>query len=160
MRHNTGSVSFKKLKRMNIKIRVPWIFKCLLTLAYAYLIFAASSEDTSSITLPPYTDKLIHFMLFGFLCLMICWSLSSVTVGSKWIYKIILAISITSLYGASDEFHQFFTPNRSVDILDWLADTAGAATAGFLWHIVTSKRQIKKKFLAMEKTPITDVGGN
>lgn len=140
---------------MNIKIRVYWIFKCLLTLAYAYLIFTASSEDTSSITLPPYTDKLIHFVLFGLLCLMICWSLSSITIGSKWIYKIILAIGITSLYGALDEIHQFFTPNRSVEILDWLADTGGAVTAGFLWHIATSRWQIKKKkFLAMEKTPI------
>jgi VanZ family protein len=85
---------------------------------------------------------------------MICWTLSSVTTGSKWIYKTILAIGITSLYGASDEFHQFFTPNRSVEILDWLADTAGAATAGFLWQIISSRWQIKKKFLAAEKTPI------
>ncbi|MFN3531622.1 MAG: VanZ family protein [Candidatus Brocadia sp.] len=135
-------------------IRVHWIFKCLLTLAYAFLIFAASSEDTSSITLPPYADKLIHFVLFGLLCLMICWALSSVTLGNRWIYKTILAIGITSFYGATDEIHQLFTPNRSVEIFDWLADTTGAVTAGFLWQIITHKWQIKNKSLAMEKTPI------
>ncbi|NUO08207.1 MAG: VanZ family protein [Candidatus Brocadia sp.] len=128
---------------MKLKIKVHWIFKCLLTVAYASFIYYASSQDTSSVPLPSYSDKVIHFFVFGLLCLMICWSLSSVTIGSKWIYKIILAIGITSLYGASDEFHQFFTPNRSVDILDWLVDTGGAVTAGFLWHIATYNRQIK-----------------
>ena len=75
-------------------------------------------------------------------------------MGRKGIYKIILAIGITSLYGISDEFHQFFTPHRSVDIFDWLADTAGAVTAGFLWQIAVYKLQIKEKSLAMDKTPI------
>lgn len=139
---------------MNIKIKIPWIFKCILTAAYAGIIYWESSQDTSSISLPHHTDKLVHFAVFGLLCLMICWSLSSVTIGNKWIYKIILAIGITSLYGASDEFHQFFTPNRSVEIFDWLADTAGAVTSGLLWQVTTHKRQIKKKLLATEKTPI------
>ncbi len=143
---------------MNIKIGIHWIFKCLLTIGFASLIYYASSRDTSSVPLPPYSDKLIHFTIFGLLCLLICWTLSSVTIGSKWYYKIILAISVTSLYGVSDEFHQFFTPHRSVEFLDWLADTAGAATAGVLWHIATSKRQAKKeKFLTMRKSPINDV---
>src|SRR5574337_227658 len=149
MRYNTGSVPLKKLKRMNIKIRVHWIFKCILTIVYAYFIYYESSQDTSSVLLPPFTDKLIHFGVFGLLCLMICWTLSSATIGSKWIYKIILAVGITSLYGASDEIHQIFTPHRSVEIFDWLADTAGAATAGFLWQVITHNRQIKKKLLAM-----------
>ena len=139
---------------MNIKIRVHWIFKCLLTIVYACFIYYESSQDTSSVSLPSYSDKFIHFVVFGFLCLMICWSLSSAKIGRRWIYKIILAIGIASLYGASDEFHQFFTPNRSVEIFDWLADTAGAVTAGFLWQMITHRWQIRKKFLAMDKTTV------
>ena len=139
---------------MRVNIKIPWLLKCILTLAYAYLIFVASSEDTSSITIPPYVDKLIHFVAFGILCLAICWSLSSARIGSKNIYKLILAIGITSFYGMSDEFHQLFTPNRSVDIFDWLADTAGAVAAGFLWQMSVYKLQIKKKTLAMDKTLI------
>ena len=139
---------------MRVNIKIPWLLKCILTLAYAYLIFAASSEDTSSIAIPRYVDKLIHFVEFGFLCLMTCWALSSARIGSKNIYKLILAIGITSFYGMSDEFHQYFTPNRSAEIFDWLADTAGAVTAGLFWQVTTHKRQIKKKLLAMEKTPI------
>jgi len=139
---------------MLVNIKIPWLLKCILTLAYAYLIFAASSEDTSSIAIPRYVDKLIHFVEFGFLCLMTCWSLSTARIGSKRIYKIILAIGIVSLYGISDEFHQLFTPNRSVDIFDWLADTAGAVVAGLLWQTLTHKLQTKENSLAMDKTPI------
>ena len=129
---------------MNNKIRVHWIYKGILTIIYASLIYYESSQDTTSVPLPSHSDKLIHFIVFGFLCLMICWTLSAVTLSNKGIYKIILAIGITSLYGVSDEFHQFFTPHRSVDIFDWLADTAGAVTAGLVWHLATSRQQVKK----------------
>jgi|SRR3972149_921540 len=139
---------------MLVNIKIPWLLKCILTLAYAYLIFAASSEDTSSIAIPRYVDKLIHFVEFGFLCLMTCWSLSSARIGSKNIYKLILAIGITSFYGMSDEFHQSFTPHRSVDVFDWLADTGGAVAAGFFWQKITRIVHIKEKSLAIEKTLI------
>ena len=139
---------------MRVNIKIPWLLRCILTLAYAYLIFAASSEDTSSIAIPRYVDKLIHFVEFGFLCLMTCWALSSTRIGSKNIYKLILVIGITSFYGMSDEFHQSFTPHRSVDVFDWLADTAGAVAAGFLWQTLTHKLQTKEKSLAMDKTTV------
>ena len=139
---------------MKVNIKIPWILKCILTAAYAGIIYWESSRDTSSISLSHHTDKLVHFAEFGLLCLMTCWSLSTARIGSKNIYKLILAIGITSLYGMSDEFHQYFTPNRSAEIFDWLADTAGAVTAGLLWQVTTHKRQIKKKLLATEKTPI------
>jgi len=139
---------------MKVNIKIPWILKCILTAAYAGIIYWESSRDTSSISLSHHTDKLVHFAEFGLLCLMTCWSLSTVRIGSKRIYKIILAIGIVSLYGISDEFHQLFTPNRSVDIFDWLADTAGAVVAGLLWQTLTHKLQTKENSLAMEKTPI------
>jgi len=147
MRHNTGFVSLPETKRMNTKIKIHWIFKCILTLVYAGIIYWESSKDTSSISLPYHTDKLVHFAEFGLLCLMTCWSLSAARIVSNSIYKIILAISLVSLYGISDEIHQLFTPNRSVDIFDWLADTTGATVAGFLW-------QIKEKSLVMSKTAV------
>lgn len=154
MRHNTGFVSLQEKKRMNIKIKIPWISKCILTLVYAGIIYWESSRDTSSVSLPYHTDKIVHFMEFGLLCLMTCWLLSSVRIWTNGIYKIILAVGVTSLYGISDEFHQLFTPNRSVDVFDWMADTIGAVTAGLLWQKITHKLQTKEKVLAMEKSPI------
>ncbi|MDD2724281.1 MAG: VanZ family protein [Methylovulum sp.] len=48
---------------------------------------------------------------------------------------IILAATLivfSSLYGASDEWHQAFVPGRTSSVLDWLADTAGAGLAALV----------------------------
>jgi VanZ family protein len=51
------------------------------------------------------------------------------------------AALISSAYGATDEFHQYFVPGRDCSIFDWFADTggsfAGAAAAcaiAFFYH--------------------------
>ncbi len=139
---------------MKQKNKIYFLFKYILTFTYAFLIFYVSSQDTSSVTLPVFSDKLIHFLEYGLLCFMICWSVFSFSIRTKHIYIVIIAICITSLYGLLDEIHQYFTPHRSMDIFDWLADTAGAVTAGFFWKMLVYKLQRKQKSLAMSKTPI------
>lgn len=44
-----------------------------------------------------------------------------------------LAVLMTAAYGAFDEYHQRFTPERTPEVADWLADTLGAVAAGLLW---------------------------
>ena len=39
---------------------------------------------------------------------------------------------VASLYGMTDEFHQYFVPDRACDPLDWLIDTCGATLGAFL----------------------------
>lgn len=151
MRHNTGFVSLQKPKKMKIRIKIHWSYKCILTVVYAGIIYWKSSSSTSSVPLPYHTDKLAHFVEFGLLCLLTCWALSTVRIGNRWIHKTILAIGLVSLYGISDEFHQLFTPNRTVDIFDWLADTAGAVTAAFLWRTFTHNSQNKGKITCTEQ---------
>jgi VanZ family protein len=56
-----------------------------------------------------------------------------------------LAISIVFLYGASDEIHQAFVPNRTAQVSDVLIDTLGGA-AGLLalWIVFNWRRRLKK----------------
>jgi VanZ family protein len=94
--------------------------------AYLALIFFLSSLPNP---LPALTsrvsDKVLHLVEYGGLCLLLgaALRLSGVRAGRATA----LALLLGSLYGASDEFHQAFVPNRSCDVRDWLADTAGAA---------------------------------
>lgn len=67
----------------------------------------------------PYADKVAHGVAFGVLAVLIylAWR------RPWWV------VTLASLYGVSDEVHQFFVPGRSADVTDWLADTLGALVA-------------------------------
>jgi VanZ family protein len=54
--------------------------------------------------------------------------------------SVVLAVVLTSAYGASDEFHQLFVPNRSCDVADWMADTFGGFIAASAYWIYETRR--------------------
>lgn len=41
----------------------------------------------------------------------------------KW--SLYIALVLTMAYGASDEYHQMFTPGRTTEFMDFLADSIG-----------------------------------
>lgn len=105
---------------------------------YAGLIFVASSLPQPLPHIPiPQIDKPLHMVEYAVLCLLICWAQSADRSGERIrpIKKVILfSIIASSLYGVSDEVHQYFVPNRCAEVSDWLADTVGASLAGFFWY--------------------------
>jgi VanZ family protein len=99
---------------------------------FALAIVAESSQ--AAVTVPTGLwngDKLVHFLAFGLLGTVI---LRALRIERAWLRALVVA-AIASLFGASDEIHQAFTPGRSCDVLDWVADTLGATTAAaaYLW---------------------------
>jgi VanZ family protein len=76
-------------------------------------------------------DKAIHFLVYGLLATTILRvpPLANRPRLAPW-----YALMVASLFGMSDEIHQGFVPGRSMDILDWLADTTGATLAAFLYR--------------------------
>jgi VanZ family protein len=67
-------------------------------------------------------DKLAHFSIYGLLATL---------VARAWFEgpRMWWAVLILSFFGVTDEWHQSFTPGRSVEVLDWVADTSGALIA-------------------------------
>lgn len=91
--------------------------------AIAALVMFESS--CSRVSLPDNVmgiDKLGHFLLYGLLATH--FHRAGFTRGRLW-----LSVLAMSLFGATDELHQHFTPGRSMDILDWVSDTLGSALA-------------------------------
>jgi VanZ family protein len=82
------------------------------------------------------TDKEVHWMLYLGLSALVVRALArGEWRGVTW-GRVIGAIVLSALYGASDEFHQRFVPGRTPDVLDLAADTAGASVAAvaiWLW---------------------------
>ena len=98
----------------------------------AVKMVAAAIFIESSISQVPafptgFTDKDGHVLLYAGLAVLILRALS----GARWhgvsVSAGMAAVALSALYGASDEFHQWFVPGRTADVYDWLADCSGAA---------------------------------
>ena len=58
-------------------------------------------------------------------------------------YSMFFVILFATVYGASDELHQYFVPGRSCDVFDWIADVIGATVAVLV--IIFLKKLFKNK---------------
>lgn len=90
-----------------------------------------------------HSDKLLHFLLYG----LIATAIYRMPILHDYFFTgMLIAILLTSLFGAVDELHQYFVPGRSADYQDWLADTIGAIIA----MIAYAKLDTYRKFLEFE----------
>jgi VanZ family protein len=100
-----------------------WWIRLLWPLLIAGLIFAASSRArVAGPGLTSVDDKFAHFAVYGLLATLVC------RLGRGW-RAALVALVVTSAFGASDEWHQSFVPGRMADFGDWVADTLGALLA-------------------------------
>lgn len=76
------------------------------------------------------SDKLVHFALFGLMATLVARIEAVARTRPLGMYA---AIVIVSVFGVTDELHQHFTPGRSMDVWDWVADTLGAVVATVLY---------------------------
>lgn len=99
-------------------------------IAWAGAIFAVSSVPGSRI--PGKYGEVAHFTEYAILASLLYTALrfDNSRTRSAW-----LALALASGYAVTDEFHQSFVPLRTPDPLDWLTDTAGAATAVTLLYV-------------------------
>jgi VanZ family protein len=91
------------------------------------IVMASSRSNVAGPPGIPYLDKIAHFSVFGLLATLV---VRSPGFRRRWA---LAAVVLVSLFGITDEFHQSFTPGRSVEFEDWLADTLGASLAVALY---------------------------
>jgi VanZ family protein len=95
-----------------------------LVVAWMAAIFVSSSVPASNI--PRHWifsfDKVLHAGIYAVLGVLVARAARG--GGSR---LILLGTLVSSLYGATDEFHQRFTEGRNCDPRDWVADTFGGA---------------------------------
>ena len=114
--------------------RVERAGRCLVLLALMALITFWSGQSDLPIDQPSvaaglhgFQHRLAHLAAFGLLGLLARWAFDG------WPRAALLAVLVTSVFGASDEWHQSFTPGRRSAIDDWLLDTLAAALAVLVW---------------------------
>jgi VanZ family protein len=108
----------------------PWIYR-LAALGWMGLIFLQSSKPGSKVKIEPPVDKAIHMGAFGVLAFLL-----ALGAGRRLQRHVLWAIPVLGLVlGILDEFHQSFSPGRSVSLGDVAADFAGATVATFAWWL-------------------------
>lgn len=110
---------------------VTWLRYWAPVWAYAGLIFYLSSLSHPEQSLPSLfsgvSDKVLHGLEYaglGGLCYRAFRWGSHERVAP---HALVLATLLASLYGLSDEIHQWFVPFRDSSWQDWVADSIGAA---------------------------------
>lgn len=85
-------------------------------------------------------DKVVHFFCFAGFSFWIAFACNINKFRLIWIPTLII-----SLWAITDEIHQSFTPSREPSVLDWLADTSGAAVGAliFVWVVTVLWEKIK-----------------
>jgi VanZ family protein len=84
------------------------------------------SEPPSVLPLFPYSDKLSHLLEYAILGFLLLRALVSSNKSKADFRLRTLAVALAFLYGCSDELHQYFVPERTVELLDLLTDGVGA----------------------------------
>jgi VanZ family protein len=86
--------------------------------------FSSQSDPLPALTTHVW-DKFLHAVEYGGLGLLLCRAMAGEGLGL--IRACMLAVLVSSAYGATDEWHQSFVPSRSSDIHDWYTDNLGAS---------------------------------
>lgn len=114
----TPVTSMKHVKPVNSPSPWQWAYAVVLA---ATVIWASGHGQVAGPPTISHFDKVAHFSVFGLMATLI---LRPLRGGHVW-----WAVVIVSLFGVTDELHQSLTPGRSMELADWLADTAGAVIA-------------------------------
>jgi VanZ family protein len=132
----TGFYHFLRQKTVWWSLFVVWLVA----------VFYASSLTGSEVS--PYVPtfllhKLAHFIAYSSGAVILVLSLRFST---RWSWKKIVVVSVVavSVYGATDEWHQTFTPGRGPALRDWLIDT-GSGIVG-VSVLMLARDWLKRRF--------------
>jgi VanZ family protein len=94
--------------------------------AYMVLIFIASSVPGSELP-GHFWDKAVHFFVYAGLGVLFLVPLAGGRLSKATAATAALAVLLATAHGVFDELHQMFTPNRTPDVRDIVADAFGAS---------------------------------
>lgn len=97
------------------------------------------------------SDKLLHSLEYGVLGILLYRAFHQTIRPLK---SMSLAIMCAVGFGLTDELHQWFVPNRQLDIWDLLADTLGASLFTVTWALLTEKTHMDQRMEGRE--PLQD----
>jgi len=103
---------------------------------YCLLIFLQSSYPSpEAVPAVPYMDKFLHFVGYAILGILFFRAYSTLRIKNNVSLLIIISILSSTLYGISDELHQYFVPYRDAEAMDALADLLGSIGGVTVYYV-------------------------
>lgn len=88
-----------------------------------------------------FLDKILHLGAYGLLGILFFRAYETLPIKNRKNLLIFISIASATLYGISDEIHQYFVPFRQSDILDAVANAIGSICGVYIFYYW----QVKKK---------------
>lgn len=120
-----------------------------LAVAWAAAIFWASSRPNPFPFLPQgllSQDKLLHMAAYAVLGALVLGAIHRTRLGLA--RAVGVAVLVATVYGAIDEWHQSFVPNRSAQVADVVADALGALVGAAAAVVVLRGRRARASIRA------------
>ena len=134
---NVGSSWFAKFCAQWVPRKWFWLLGIVIWLVVLWNLSANSTLPSGPSF--PFKDKFLHSIYYcgGALCFLFFLFGKKVSLPS-FRSLLIPGVLFTAIVGASDEYHQSFTPGRmGNDPWDWLADVSGGVLAAYLvWRVL------------------------
>jgi VanZ family protein len=118
-------------KRLN-----TFLYRWLPLIVYCLAIYIQSDFPASE-HLPSFefSDKILHFSAYAVMGVLFYRAYQTLRIKDDPRMLILLSVVSASLYGISDEIHQYFVPFRDAEILDAIANFLGALCGVCLYHL-------------------------
>ena len=125
-------------------VKANTLYKILLywfpVFLYCLLIFIQSSyPPPESVPDWLYLDKLLHITAYALMGALFFRAFRTLRIKNQLKLVMILSILLSSLYGISDELHQYFVPFRNADLMDILADMVGSVIGVYIYQSIVRK---------------------
>ena len=103
---------------------------------YCLAIYIQSDHPASEhIPSFEFSDKVLHFFAYFVMGILFYRAYQTLRVKNDPRMLILLSVVSASLYGISDEIHQYCVPFRDADILDAVANFLGAVCGVYLYQL-------------------------
>jgi VanZ family protein len=119
------------------------IFRWLPLCVYCLLIFIQSAYPApEEIPAFKFSDKMLHFFAYGTMGILFYRVYQTLRIGNQRQLLVFISIVSASLYGMSDEIHQYFVPLRHASLSDVIADILGAVCGVWLYSVWVGRKQL------------------
>jgi VanZ family protein len=120
-----------------------FLYYWLPVILYCIAIYIQSDFPASEhIPTFEFSDKILHFLAYAVMGVLFYRAYQTLRIKDNLRMLLFLSVVSASLYGISDEIHQYYVPFRDASIFDVIANVLGAICGVYLYNLwVVSRRQ-------------------